>query len=117
RERAMAAAAMRQFLFLACVAGPLSLTGAAWAQVALSADQERDLYTALLQVRVANPPPASFNASVAVDVPADVQLYPMPAGIRIEAVRHYLFRVMIDEVVLVDPATRKVVRVLRLPHE
>ena len=113
----MAAVAMRQVPFLACIAGLLCLAGAAWAQVALSAEQERDLYTSLLQVRVANPPPLSFNASVAMDVPADVQLYPMPSDMGIDAVRHYLFTVMIDEVVLVDPTTRKVVMVLRLPHE
>ena len=41
----------------------------------------------------------------------------MPPAIRIDAVRRYRFTVMLDEVVLVDPGTRKVVLVLRLPHE
>jgi hypothetical protein len=108
---------MKQHSFITGAVALLCLTGTALAQIAISAEQERDLYTALLQVRVANPPPASFNASVAMDVPADVHLYPMPAEIGINPVRHYLFTVLLDEVVLVDPTTRKVAMVLRLPHE
>ena len=108
---------MKPFTLLIAVVLALCLAGPACAQVALSAEQERDLYTALLQVRVPKPPPASFNASVGMDVPAGVELYDMPDAIRIDAVRRYRFTVMLDEVVLVDPGTRKVVLVLRLPHE
>ncbi len=108
---------MRQFTLLIAFAFALCLAGPACSQIALSAEQERDLYTSLLQVRVPKPPPASFNASVGMDIPADVELYDMPPAIRIDAVRRYRFTVMLDEVVLVDPGTRKVVLVLRLPHE
>ncbi len=108
---------MKQFTLSIALVFALCLVGTAHSQVALSAEQERDLYTALLQVRVPNPPPASFNASVGMDVPMDVELYDMPAAIRIDAVRRYRFTVMLDEIVLADPGTRKVVLVLRLPHE
>jgi Protein of unknown function (DUF1236) len=108
---------MKPFFASIALVFALCLAGAAYAQVALSAEQERDLYTALLQVRVPKPPPASFNASVGMDIPADVELYDMPAAIRIDSVRRYRFTVMLDEVVLVDPGSRKVVLVLRLPHE
>ena len=54
---------MRQFTLLIAFAFALCLAGPACSQIALSAEQERDLYTSLLQVRVPKPPPASFNAS------------------------------------------------------
>jgi hypothetical protein len=108
---------MKQFTLSIALVFALCLACPAHSQVALSAEQERDLYTALLQVRVPKPPPAAFNASVDMQVPTDVELYDMPAGIRIDSVRRYRFTVMLDEVVLVDHGTRRVVLVLRLPHE
>jgi len=112
-------AAAKAFAALTVAAAVLVLwlASPAFPQVAISAEQEKELYTALLQARIPNPPPASFNASVGMEVPAGVELYPMPGEIRIDPVRRYRFTVMLDEVVLVDPATRKVVLVLRLPHE
>ena len=91
----------------------LLLAGNASAQTGqITPDQERAIFGALIKQKPAKPPPASFNASVGMDLPAGVEVYDVPADSALEPVRRYRYTVMGDQVVLVDPATKKVVLVL-----
>lgn len=55
------------------------------------------------------PPPAGFTVNTGVVVPQAVQLYSFPA----ERNWRYEYATIGDQTVLVDPATRRVVHVLR----
>jgi Protein of unknown function (DUF1236) len=92
---------------------------AAFAQVPveITPEQENMIFTALAKTKVAKPPPSSFLASVGVDIPGDVEFYEIPADINVPAIRRFRYTVINnDEVVFADPATKKVVLVLRQPH-
>jgi Protein of unknown function (DUF1236) len=84
--------------------------------IAITPQQEASIYTGLAKTAIADPPPASFNASVGMDVPATIALYPIPSDIAVAAIERYLYTVLYDEVILVDPATRKIVLVMTQPH-
>jgi hypothetical protein len=90
----------------------LLLCGSASAQTGqITPDQERAIFGALIKQKPAKPPPASFNASVGMDLPDGVEIYDVPADSALDPVRRYRYTVMGDQVVLVDPATKKVVLV------
>lgn len=74
----------------------------------ITPEQERAIFGVLIKQKPAKSPPASFNASVGMDVPAGVELYELPADSALDPVRRYRYTVMGDQVVLVDPASRKV---------
>jgi hypothetical protein len=84
--------------------------------IEMTPQQETSIYTNLAKTTVAKPPPASFNASVGMHVPADVDLYEIPSDIAVASIRRYLYTVLYDEVILVDPTTKKIVLVLTQPH-
>jgi hypothetical protein len=56
--------------------------------------------------------PVGFSATVGEEVPATVELYEMPSDIEYAAVRRYRYMVHDDRLYIVDPDTRKVVRVI-----
>jgi hypothetical protein len=90
----------------------LILAGSALAQmVQITPEQEHAVYAALVKMKPAKPPPASFNPSVGMDLPADVEVYEVPADAALAPVRRYRYTVMGEQVVLVDPANKKVVKV------
>ena len=90
-------------------------SGTAVAQVTfeLNTAQERNVYTTFTRERVKAPPPAGFSVSVGAAVPAGVELYEVPSTYEYEPVRRYRYTVYEDNVYLVDPADRKVVRIIR----
>jgi hypothetical protein len=79
--------------------------------VQITPEQEHAAYAALVKMKPAKQPPASFNPSVGMDLPADVEVYEMPADAALAPVRRYRYTVMGEQVVLVDPASKKVVKV------
>jgi hypothetical protein len=56
-----------------------------------------------------------FNVAVGESVPPTVELHPLPAGALAEApaARPYRYTLIADQVVLVDPATMRVVEVIK----
>lgn len=99
-----------------------AVAGAAWLFAAGSApaqvleitpEQETTVYTTVTRERVRTPPPAGFRVGIGVEVPTAVELYEVPATVDVVPVRRYRYTVVDDQVVLVDPGTRKVVRVIR----
>jgi hypothetical protein len=90
-------------------------TGLAFAQavVEFTPEQEQEVYTTITRERIRTAPPAEFRARVGIEVPRSVELYEVPSSIEIAPVRRYRYMIIEDEVVLVDPGTRRVVRIIR----
>ena len=88
-------------------------TGLASAQVVeISPDEESEVYTTVTRERVRTAPRAGFNISVGAAVPEDVELYEVPNTVRYAPYRRHRYTVYQDRVYIVDPSTRKVVRVI-----
>lgn len=90
-----------------------ALSPAAAQVIEFTPEQETTIYTTVTRERVRTPPPADFRIGVGVEVPAAVELYEVPSSIEVAPARRYRYTVMDEQVVLVDPGTRKVVRVIR----
>jgi hypothetical protein len=56
-----------------------------------------------------------FHVTVGAPVPPTIELYPLPEGVLAEApaARPYRYTMIANEVVLVDPATMRVVDVIK----
>jgi hypothetical protein len=76
-------------------------------------EHERGVYNRVTRERVRTPPRAGFNVEVGAGVPEEVELYDMPADIEYAPARRYRYTVHEDRVYVVDPSSRKVVRVIR----
>jgi hypothetical protein len=86
---------------------------AAQAVIDLSPEQRTTVYRTIIKEKVRTPPPADWRVSVGTEVPAAVELYDIPAAVTVAPVRRYRYTVMDDEVVLVDPSSRRVIQVIR----
>ena len=73
---------------------------------------ERGVYGRMTRERVRTAPPAGFSVSVGAEVPADVELYEAPAYLEYAPVRRYRYTVHENRVFIVDPSTRRVVRII-----
>ena len=79
----------------------------------ISPDQETTIYRTITHEQIAvQPPPPEWSPSVGIEVPAQVQLYNMPSTIDVPTVRSDRYTVVNGHVVLVDPSTRRVVRII-----
>lgn len=79
----------------------------------ISPEQETTIYrTITREQQAAVQPPPDWAPSVGVEVPAQVQLYNMPSTVEVPSVRSDRYTVMNGHVVLVDPDTRRVVRII-----
>jgi Protein of unknown function (DUF1236) len=79
----------------------------------ISPDQETTIYRTITHEQVAvQPPPPDWAPSVGVVVPSQVQLYDMPTTVDVPSVRTDRYTVVNGHVVLVDPGTHRVVRVI-----
>lgn len=104
------------------VAALLVGSGTSWAQsdtttttttTTISPDQETTIYRTITHEQVAvQPPPPDWAPSVGIEVPAQVQLYDMPASVDVPTVRSDRYTVVNGHVVLVDPSTHRVVRII-----
>ena len=81
--------------------------------IELSPEQRTTIYRDITRERIRTGPPVEFRASMGIEVPASVELYEMPATVEVPTVRRYRYTVVDDEVILVDPGTRRVVQILR----
>jgi hypothetical protein len=76
-------------------------------------ERERTVYGRVTREPVRRAPRAGFNVEVGAAVPEDTELYDMPGDIEYAPVRRYRYTVHDDRVYVVDPSSRKVVRVIR----
>jgi hypothetical protein len=106
---------MRKSVLAAAGAALLLSVGSAFAQavVEFTPDQEETIYTTVTRERIRTPPPAEFRARVGIEVPEAVELYEVPSTVTVAPARRYRYTVVEHQVVLVDPGTRRVVRVIR----
>jgi hypothetical protein len=103
---------MKSFLRGSGIGLALLVAASASAQtVQMTPEQEHAAYAALVKMKPAKQPPASFNPSAGMDLPADVEVYEMPGDAALAPVRRYRYTVMGEQVVLVDPASKKVLKV------
>lgn len=95
-------------------------TGSGWAQsttttttTTITPEQQTTIYRTITHEQVAvQPPPPDWAPSVGVVVPEQVQLYNMPSTVDVPMVQSDRYTVIDGHVVLVDPGTRKVVRII-----
>ncbi len=79
----------------------------------ISPQQETTIYRTITHEQVAvQPPPPTWSPSVGIEVPAQVQLYQMPTTVDVPSVRSDRYTMVNGHVVLVDPGTRRVVRII-----
>ena len=81
----------------------------------LSASQKTAIFQSVTKEKVKTPPPANLQLSVGAQVPASVELYALPANIvsTVPATKQYKYTVAQNQVVLVDPASMKVVEIIK----
>lgn len=79
----------------------------------ISPDQETTIYRTITREQVAvQPPPPEWAPSIGNEVPAQVQLYNMPNTVEVPSVQSDRYTLVNGHVVLVDPGTRRVVRII-----
>ncbi|HEY3918984.1 MAG TPA: DUF1236 domain-containing protein [Stellaceae bacterium] len=79
----------------------------------ITPDQETTIYRTITHEQVAvQPPPPDWAPTVGVEVPAQVQLYDMPSTVDVPTVQSDRYTVIDGHVVLVDPSTHRVVRII-----
>lgn len=79
----------------------------------ISPEQETTIYRTITHEQVAvQPPPPEWAPSVGIEVPTQVQLYEMPTTVDVPTVRTDRYTMVNGHVVLVDPSTRRVVRII-----
>ena len=107
---------MRYAAIAAALAGSLLFSGTAVAQavIELTPDEESIVYSTITRETVGAAPRAQsdWHATVGVEVPPTVELYEVPAEVEIAPVREYRYTIINNDILLVDPATRRVVRVI-----
>jgi hypothetical protein len=112
---------MNRILFSTAVGACfLFASHAAFAQAVLEipADQETQVYTNIYGQRVVTQvTPDDFDLTVGAAVPDAVQVYEVPATVQYEPVRQYRYVTVGNRVVLVEPVSRKIVRVLQAPSD
>ena len=78
----------------------------------LSPEQRTTVYSTITRERVRTPPPSGLSFRVGAAVPTEVELYAVPDAVEVPAVRRYRYTVWNDQVVLVDPQSRKVIQII-----
>lgn len=81
----------------------------------LNASQKTAIFQSVTKEKVKTPPPANLSLSVGAQVPASVELYALPANIvsTVPATKQYKYTVAQNQVVLVDPASMKIVEIIK----
>lgn len=95
----------------------LAAAGVAQAQIVtweITPEQERSIYTTIYQDRgtVGAAPAREYDVSVGAVIPAEIDLYDVPAAVTYAPARQYRYVIYGNRVVFVEPSTRRVVRVI-----
>jgi hypothetical protein len=104
---------LRNGVIAAAMLGTASFAFGQGVVVDLSPEQRTTVYQTITKERVRTAPPAGISFSVGAEIPANVELYAVPETVEVPAVRRYRYTVWNNQVVLVDPGTRKVVQIIR----
>jgi hypothetical protein len=99
-------------LAAALLAGTAGIVAAQTAVIDLTPDQRTTVFRSMTRERITVAPPADFRARVGVEVPSSVELRPVPDTVEVPAIRRYRYTVIEDQVVLVDPSTRRVIEII-----
>lgn len=85
------------------------------APLQLSAQQKTQIFQSVSKEKVKSPPPANMALTIGSQVPASIELYPLPANVvsQVPAAKEYKYTVAQNQVVLVDPTTMKIVDVIK----
>lgn len=80
----------------------------------ITPEQERGVYTTIYQDRgtVGAAPAREYDVSVGAVIPAEIDLYEVPAAVTYAPARQYRYVVHGNRVVFVEPSTRRVIRVI-----
>jgi hypothetical protein len=103
---------MRTGLAVGALLGSVAFAQAQ-AVIELTPEQRTTIYSTITREPVRVPPPAGFSFRVGAAVPAEVELYAVPEAVAVPSVRRYRYTVWNDQIVLVDPGSRKVVQIIR----
>jgi hypothetical protein len=81
----------------------------------LSASQKTAIFQSVTEEKVKSPPPANLSLAVGAQVPASVELYALPPNIvsSVPSTKQFKYTVAQNQVVLVDPASMKVVEIIK----
>jgi hypothetical protein len=81
----------------------------------LSAAQKTAIFQSVTKDKVKSPPPANLQVSVGAQIPASIELYPLPANVvaDVPAAKPFKYTVSQNQVVIVDPTNMKVVEVIK----
>lgn len=81
----------------------------------LSAAQKSNIFKTVTKEKVKTPPPANLRLSVGAQVPASIELYPLPANIvsEVPETKLYKYTIAQNQVVLVDPTNMKIVEIIK----
>ncbi|QTL05550.1 DUF1236 domain-containing protein [Aquabacter sp. L1I39] len=77
--------------------------------VLVTLDQEEKIRDVAADQRAAIPPVRDFVLATGVELPPSVDIHPLPEDVGIP---HYQFAVVGRDTVLVDPSTRRIVKVI-----
>ena len=92
----------------------LLTTGASLAQatIEITPEQEMQVYSTLHTTQTVGTAPADFEVNVGAVLPESIELQSVPETIAVEPVRKYRYVVIKDRVVLVEPESRKIVKII-----
>ena len=77
--------------------------------VSVTLDQEERIRDVAAEQRADAPPTRDFILATGVELPPSVEIHPLPDDL---GMPHYQFAVVGRDTVLVDPATRRIVKVI-----
>jgi hypothetical protein len=103
---------MKRIALLAAILAFSGGSALAQAVVEMTPEQETTIYSTLSPGATVGVAPSGFEARVGIEVPASVELRAMPETVEVPAIRQYRYATIGGRVVLVDPGSRKVVRVI-----
>jgi Protein of unknown function (DUF1236) len=83
----------------------------------ITPQQELSVYTNIYGQRVVTETAPQFDVTVGAVLPGEVQIYEVPAAVDYAPVQQYRYVTVGNRVVLVEPASRRVVRVIAPPNE
>lgn len=81
--------------------------------IELTPQQETTIYSTLHSGATVGAAPADVTITVGQPLPESVELKPLPDTVEIETVQDYLYAVVGPQVVLVEPDSRKIVKIIK----
>ena len=81
----------------------------------LNAQQKAAIFQSVTKEKVKSPPPANMQVSIGAQVPASIELYPLPANVvsEVPAAKSYKYTVAQNQVLIVDPTNMKIIDVIK----